>query len=180
MSKLSHALIALALGASPALAANPMVGGGEMFDTRNIVENAVNSRDHTTLVAAVQAAGLVDTLAGEGPFTVFAPVNSAFAALPEGTVDTLLMPENSEDLTKILTAHVVPGALTAANLMAQMEAGGGRTVLETVSGDLLAVEMRGDTIYIIDENAGGAAVSIADVIQSNGVIHVLDRVLLPM
>lgn len=178
--KTAAALVALAGTSGLALADNPMVGGAEMFPTMNIVENAANSADHTTLVAAVQAAGLVDTLAGEGPFTVFAPVDDAFAALPEGTVEGLLMPENMEMLTKVLTAHVVPGNLTGTDLMAQLEAGGGRTVLRTVSGDMLAVEMRGDTVYIIDENAGGAAVTISDVMQSNGVIHVIDSVLLPM
>ncbi len=170
---------AIFVGASATFAQNQMVGGAEMLASRNIVENAVNSADHTTLVAAVQAAELAETLSGEGPFTVFAPVNSAFEALPAGTVDTLLLPESRDQLTKVLTAHVVSGTLTAADLMAQMEAGGGRTELETVSGDALAVEMRGDTVYIIDENAGGAAVTIADVMQSNGVIHVIDAVLLP-
>lgn len=169
-------LSATALGAA---AMNPTVGGAPMYESRNIVENAVNSPDHTTLVAAVTAAGLADVLMGEGPFTVFAPVNSGFDALPAGTVDTLLMPENREMLTKVLTAHVVSGDLTAAELASRMDAGGGRAVLRTVSGDALAVETRGGNTYVIDENGNGSRITVADVMQSNGVIHVVEAVLVP-
>ncbi|MBA3325422.1 MAG: fasciclin domain-containing protein [Rhodobacteraceae bacterium] len=176
------ALAAVLLGsaASAGLAANPMVGGAAMFETRNIVENAVNSKDHTTLVAAVQAAGLVDTLAGPGPFTVFAPTNAAFADLPDGTVDTLLMPENKGMLTGVLTYHVVAGRLTAEDLAARIAAGDGVYIFETVNGTKISAQMRGDTIYIGDKSGNNATITISDVNQSNGVIHVLDRVLLPM
>ena len=173
------AAAALCLGASAAFAENPMVGGAAMFETSNIIENAVNSKDHTTLVAAVKAAGLVETLQGAGPFTVFAPVNDAFAALPAGTVDTLLKPENKAMLVQILTGHVVAGTYDTGRIRELLRDGGGRGVLETVSGDLIALEMRGDDLYVIDENAHGARVTIADVDQSNGVIHVVDGVLLP-
>ncbi len=171
---------AITLAALPALAQeNPMVGGAPMYADKNIVENAVNSADHTTLVAAVQAAGLVETLSGEGPFTVFAPVNDAFAALPEGTVETLLMPENKDQLVKILTCHVV-----AANAMSDAIAGmiaddGGAHPVPTVGGCTLTAQMNGDVITLTDETGGVATVTIADVVQSNGVIHVIDRVLLP-
>ncbi len=159
--------------------ANPMVGGAEMFADKNIIENAVNSADHTTLVAAVQAAGLVETLQGEGPFTVFAPTNEAFAALPEGTVDTLLMPENKEMLTQILTCHVV-----AANAMSDAIAGmiaddGGAHMVPTLGGCMLEAKMDGDKITLTDENGTVANVTIADVAQSNGVIHVIDAVMTP-
>lgn len=170
---------AIALAAVPALAENPMVGGAPMYADKNIVENAVNSADHTTLVAAVQAAGLVETLSGEGPFTVFAPTNDAFAALPEGTVETLLMPENKDQLVKILTCHVV-----AANALSDAIAGmiaddGGAHPVPTVGGCTLSAQMNGDMITLTDETGGVATVTIADVVQSNGVIHVIDRVLLP-
>jgi uncharacterized surface protein with fasciclin (FAS1) repeats len=165
--------------ATAAFAENPMVGGAPMFETSNIIENAVNSKDHTTLVAAVQAAGLVETLQGDGPFTVFAPVNDAFAALPPGTVDNLLRPENKPMLVQILTGHVVAGTYDTGRIRELLRDGGGRGVLETVSGDLVALEMRGDDLYVIDENAQGSRVTIADVDQSNGVIHVVDKVLLP-
>jgi uncharacterized surface protein with fasciclin (FAS1) repeats len=174
------ATAALALTSLPALAANPDVGGAAMFETKNIVENAVNSADHTTLVAAVKAAGLVDTLASPGPFTVFAPVNSAFAALPAGTVDTLLKPENKPTLTKVLTAHVVPGTLTAAKLKTcAAKSKDGFCNMTTVSGDALSAKVRGKTVYIYDESGAAARVTIGDVMQSNGVIHVVDKVLLP-
>ncbi len=166
--------------ALPGLAANPEVGGAAMLETRNIVENAVNSADHTTLVAAVQAAGLVDTLASPGPFTVFAPTNAAFAALPEGTVETLLMPENKADLTGVLTYHVVAGKLSAEDLAAMIAANDGVYLMETVNGTKISAQMRGDTIYIGDKSGNNATITISDVNQSNGVIHVLDRVLLPM
>ena len=157
----------------------PMVGGAPMLPTRNIIENALDSADHTTLVAAVQAAGLVETLQGPGPFTVFAPTNAAFEKLPAGTVDTLLMEENRDDLVKVLTAHVVAGNLSAADLASRARANGGRYNMETVSGDALTAVLRGQFIYIFDEAGGAGLVSIADVNQSNGVIHVVDDVLLP-
>jgi len=164
----------------PAVAADTvMVGGAPMYPTKTIVENAVNSKDHTTLVAAVKAAGLVDTLSGKGPFTVFAPVNAAFAALPAGTVDTLLKPENKATLAKVLTYHVVPGAFTAKDLMAEIEAGGGKAVLKTVEGQELTLTVNGGAIDVTDAKGDVAKVTIADVTQSNGVIHVVDGVLLP-
>lgn len=157
-----------------------MVGGQSMLPARDIVDNAVNSADHTTLVAAVKAAGLVDTLKGKGPFTVFAPVNSAFAALPAGTVDTLLKPENKATLTKILTYHVVAGKLDMKALAAKIKAGGGTAELATVSGGKLWIMMNGPhNIIIKDEKGGVADISTYDVYQSNGVIQVIDRVLLP-
>lgn len=159
--------------------ASVTVGGAAMYPSKNIVENAVNSADHTTLVAAVTAAGLVETLSSAGPFTVFAPVNDAFAVLPAGTVDTLLLPENKEALTKVLTAHVVAGDLKAADLIAAAEANGGAATLTTVSGDTLTFALEGGAAVITDENGGKGTVTIADVAQSNGVIHVVDRVLLP-
>ena len=156
-----------------------MVGGAAMYPTRNIIENAVNSKDHTTLVAAVKAAGLVDTLKGPGPFTVFAPTNAAFAKLPAGTVDTLLKPENKADLTKILTYHVVPGKLNAADLIAQAKANGGKAMLTTVQGEPLTAWVEGNSVYLTDAKGGKSMVTIADVNQSNGVIHVIDTVLMP-
>lgn len=157
-----------------------MVGGQSMSPSKDIVDNAVNSADHTTLVAAVKAAGLVDTLKGKGPFTVFAPVNSAFAALPAGTVDTLLKPENKGTLTHILTYHVVAGNLDMAELAKRITAGGGKAELTTVSGGKLWLMMNGPhNILIKDEKGGVADISTYDVTQSNGVIHVIDRVLLP-
>jgi uncharacterized surface protein with fasciclin (FAS1) repeats len=144
------------------------------------VENAVNSKDHTTLVAAVKAAGLVDTLSGKGPFTVFAPTNAAFEKLPKGTVDTLVKPENKGTLTKILTYHVVPGKLTASDLAAQVKAGGGKASLKTVQGDALTVmDAGGGKLTVTDAKGGKATVTIADVLQSNGVIHVIDTVAMP-
>jgi uncharacterized surface protein with fasciclin (FAS1) repeats len=157
-----------------------MVGGAPMFPSKNIVENAVNSKDHTTLVAAVKAAGLVDTLAGAGPFTVFAPVNAAFAKLPAGTVDTLLKPENKGTLTTVLTYHVVPGRLTAANLMKAVKDGGGQARLKTVAGGEITIKSpSAGKLSITDAKGGAATVTIGDVLQSNGVIHVIDTVLLP-
>jgi uncharacterized surface protein with fasciclin (FAS1) repeats len=159
---------------------NPRVGGAAMFAEKNIVENAVNSKDHTTLVAAVTAAGLVETLQSAGPFTVFAPTNAAFGKLPDGTVDTLLKPENKAQLVKVLTAHVVPGKVTAADLLAGITASSnGQFTLRTVSGDTLIATSRGNAVFIYDEAGGAARVTIADVNQSNGVIHVTDDVLLP-
>ncbi|MFJ3047036.1 fasciclin domain-containing protein [Herbaspirillum chlorophenolicum] len=157
-----------------------MVGGQSMLPSKDIVDNAVNSADHTTLVAAVKAAGLVDTLKGKGPFTVFAPVNSAFAALPAGTVDTLLKPESKAMLTKILTYHVVAGKLDMKELVKLIKAGGGTAELKTVSGGKLWVMMNGPhNIVLKDEKGGIADISTYDVYQSNGVIQVIDRVLLP-
>ncbi len=156
-----------------------MVGGAPMYPTKDIIDNAVNSKDHTTLVAAVKAAGLVETLKGPGPFTVFAPTNEAFAMLPAGTVDTLLMPQNKPTLVKILTAHVVPGRVDAAALQKMVAAGGGRATLKTASGDSLVASMRGNDVILTDEKGGSAKVTIANVYQSNGVIHVVDHVLVP-
>jgi uncharacterized surface protein with fasciclin (FAS1) repeats len=159
--------------------ADVMVGGAAMLPSKDIIDNAVNSKDHTTLVAAVKAAGLVETLKGPGPFTVFAPTNEAFAALPAGTVDTLLKPENKAKLTKILTYHVVAGKLDAAALMKAVQAGGGKATLKTVSGGLLTVTDPQGALMVTDESGDTADVTIADVLQSNGVIHVVDKVLLP-
>lgn len=156
-----------------------MVGGAAMYPSKDIVDNAVNSKDHTTLVAAVKAAGLVDTLKGPGPFTVFAPTNTAFSALPAGTVDTLLKPENKGTLTQVLTYHVVPGKVDAALLAQQIKAGGGKAMLKTAAGGTLTATLRGSDVVITDAKGNGAVVTIADVQQSNGVIHVVDKVLLP-
>lgn len=156
-----------------------MVGGAAMYPSRNIVQNAMNSRDHTTLVAAVQAAGLVDTLSGPGPFTVFAPTNAAFDKLPAGTVDNLVMPANRPTLTRILTYHVVAGRVTASDLAARIQAGGGRATLTTVQGATLTATQSGNAIMLTDAAGGMSHVTIADVIQSNGVIHVVDTVLMP-
>jgi uncharacterized surface protein with fasciclin (FAS1) repeats len=175
------AACAIALGIAAASAsADVMVGGSAMLPAKNIVQNAVNSKDHTTLVAAVKAAGLVDTLQGKGPFTVFAPVNAAFAALPAGTVDTLLKPENKATLTKVLTYHVVPGRLTASELDRLIKKGNGAAELTTASGGKLWVMKNGDRNITIKDEAGATAdISIYDVMQSNGVIHSVDRVLMP-
>ena len=170
---------ALAL-AAPAFAAAVIVGGQPMFPNKTIVQNAVNSADHTTLVAAVKAAGLVDTLQSPGPFTVFAPVNSAFAALPAGTVDTLLKPKNKASLVKVLTYHVVPGTLTYNDLKSRVRKGGGQASLKTVSGGVLLVMMNGpNNIVVKDEQGDVADITTYDVLQSNGVIHSIDKVLLP-
>ena len=160
-------------------AANPMVGGAEMFADKDIIDNAVNSKDHTTLVAAVKAAGLVNTLKGPGPFTVFAPTNAAFAALPAGTVDTLLKPENKATLTKVLTYHVVAGKWDAAAISKMIADGKGIATIKTVSGGTLTAKASGMGVTVTDEKGGVAKVTIADVYQSNGVIHVIDKVLLP-
>lgn len=159
--------------------ANPMVGGAEMYADKNIVENAMNSKDHTTLVAAVKAAGLVETLQGAGPFTVFAPTNEAFEALPAGTVDMLLKPENKEQLTKVLTCHVVAADAMSSAIGQMIADEGGTHAVNTVGGCVLQAKMDGDKITLTDENGGVANVTIADVDQSNGVIHVIDKVLLP-
>ncbi len=164
---------------APALAKTVMVGGAPMYPSKTIVENAVNSKDHTTLVAAVKAAGLVDTLSGPGPFTVFAPTNAAFAKLPAGTVETLLKPENKKMLVDILTYHVVPGRLTAADIMAAAKKHGGKAEYKTVEGKTLAFYVKGKSITIVDAKGDRAKVTIPNVMQSNGVIHVINTVLLP-
>ena len=178
--KFTLAASILALSTSAAFAENPMVGGAAMFETKNIVENAVNSADHTTLVAAVQAAGLVDTLAGDGPFTVFAPTNDAFAKLPAGTVETLIKPENKETLTKILTCHVVGKAVMAEALNKMIMDDGGMHPVPTLGGCTLQASYGDGMMYLTDENGNKATVTIADVVQSNGVIHVIDTVMLPV
>jgi len=168
-----------AIAGTAAYAENPMVGGAAMSETKDIVDNAVNSADHTTLVAAVQAAGLVETLKGEGPFTVFAPVNAAFDALPAGTVDTLLEPENKDQLAAVLTYHVIAGKFAAADVVKAIQDGGGSFKAATVQGGELTFSLDGDNVKITDATGGTATVTIADVMQSNGVIHVIDKVLLP-
>lgn len=180
--KLLFTLILLGLAITSALAGDnyPVVGGKQMYPTKNIIENAVNSADHTTLVAAVKAAGLVDTLSGTGPFTVFAPTNQAFNKLPAGTVDTLLQPENKPLLTKVLTYHVVAGRLSAADLMKKINDGKGTAELTTVEGGKLWVMLHeGKHILLKDEKGGIAMITIANVFQSNGVIHVIDSVVMP-
>ncbi len=189
--KLLLGLFALALGVAfgassvsaqmmdKKMGGNPMVGGAEMYKTKNIVENAVNSKDHTTLVAAVQAAGLVDTLKSTGPFTVFAPVNSAFDKLPAGTVDTILKPENKDTLVKILTYHVVAGNYDSKAIAAMIKKGNGKATFTTVAGGKLYASMSGNNLILTDEKGGTSTVTIADVRQSNGVIHVVDTVLIP-
>jgi uncharacterized surface protein with fasciclin (FAS1) repeats len=183
----SAALIVFAAAAVPAPLLAQMaektvnVGGAPMYPSKNIIQNAVNSKDHTTLVAAVKAAGLVDTLSGPGPFTVFAPTNEAFAKLPPGTVDNLLKPENKATLVKVLTYHVVPGRMTAVKLMKAVKDGEGEAHLKTVAGEDLIVKQAGPgKLSITDAKGDVAMVTIADVLQSNGVIHVIDTVLLPM
>lgn len=174
------AAAALAVGtATAAIAANPMVGGAAMYPTKTIVQNAVKSRDHTTLVAAVKAADLVGTLSSAGPFTVFAPTNAAFAKLPKGTVDTLVMPENKALLTTILTYHVVPGRLTSTAIAAKIRAGRGVARLKTVQGETLTARMQGKWLVLTDAKGGKSRVTTANVMQSNGVIHVVDTVLMP-
>ncbi|MGC2448976.1 MAG: fasciclin domain-containing protein [Candidatus Sulfotelmatobacter sp.] len=157
----------------------PIVGGQPMYPNKDIIDNAVNSADHTTLVAAVKAAGLVDTLKGPGPFTVFAPTNEAFAKLPAGTVETLLKPENKDTLVKILTYHVVAGRISASDLKKQIRAGHGQAMLKTLSGGTLTAMMQGSNIVLKDEKGGMSTVTIPNVFQSNGVIHVVDTVVMP-
>jgi uncharacterized surface protein with fasciclin (FAS1) repeats len=158
---------------------DPMVGGAAMYPTQNIIQNAVNSKDHTTLVAAVKAAGLVETLEGTGPFTVFAPTNEAFAKLPAGTVDNLLKPENKATLTAVLTYHVIAGKLDSKALMQKIKDGNGKATLTTVQGGTLTFMMKGKNLVIMDAKGNTAMVTIKDVYQSNGVIHVIDTVLMP-
>jgi uncharacterized surface protein with fasciclin (FAS1) repeats len=182
LSNKPFALIAaLAIVAVPAAASakNPMVGGAAMYPTKTIVENAVNSKDHTTLVAAVQAAGLVETLSSKGPFTVFAPTNAAFAKLPAGTVETLVKPENKGTLTTILTYHVVPGKITAGQIQSLAARNRGTATLKTVQGENLKFMKHGNGWMITDAKGGTAMITIANVMQSNGVIHVIDTVLMP-
>jgi uncharacterized surface protein with fasciclin (FAS1) repeats len=181
MSKLALTAALLALAAPAALAAGkaPMVGGAAMLPSRSIVENAARSKSHTTLVAAVKAAGLVDTLAGAGPFTVFAPTDAAFARLPAGTVDALLRPENKPALQSVLTYHVVPGRVSAAQLVGKIKAGRGTAKLATVQGGTLTARLARGKVVLTDEKGGRATVTQADVFQSNGVIHVTDAVSLP-
>jgi len=177
---LRAALFAIAAaGLAPAASAQTMVGGAAMYPTKDIIDNAVNSKDHTTLVAAVKAAGLVDTLKSAGPFTVFAPTNAAFAKLPAGTVESLLKPENKGTLTAVLTYHVVAGRFTAADVVAAIKAGGGKAVLPTVQGGKLTASLMGNVVMLTDAKGGMSHVRIADVMQSNGVIHVVDAVMLP-
>lgn len=181
---IAAASIALGFGAAAGVGvtqvqAAPMVGGAAMYPTKTIIQNAVNSKDHTTLVAAVKAAGLVDTLSGPGPFTVFAPTNEAFAMLPAGAVQTLLQPENKAMLTKVLTYHVVAGRLTSSDLAARIKAGGGKTMLTTVEGEPLTATLHGRTIMLTDAKGGMSTITIANVLQSNGVIHVVNTVLMP-
>ena len=177
---LSLVSLALTLSASVASAQkNPMVGGAAMYETKDIVSNAVNSKDHTTLVAAVKAAGLVETLQSAGPFTVFAPTNKAFDMLPKGTVETLLKPENKDQLTAVLTYHVVAGRVTSKDLAKMIKDGNGKATAKTVQGETLTFTMSGKKVMIKDSKGGMATVTIADVMQSNGVIHVVDKVLLP-
>jgi uncharacterized surface protein with fasciclin (FAS1) repeats len=182
MTKLTRMIVlaSAALAIAPAAQAkNPMVGGAAMYPTKNIVENAVNSKDHTTLVASVKAAGLVDTLASKGPFTVFAPTNAAFAKLPAGTVDTLLKPENKGQLTNVLTYHVVPGRYTAGQIAAMAAKHHGTATLKTVQGENLMFRKKGAGWWVIDAKGNKARITIANVMQSNGVIHVIDTVLMP-
>lgn len=176
---LSIAFMTLVFGTASFAQKTVMVGGAAMYPSKNIVENAVNSKDHTTLVAAVKAAGLVETLQSKGPFTVFAPTNAAFAKLPMGTVETLLKPENLKMLQTILTYHVVAGKMNASDIAKAIKKGKGKATLKTVSGGTLTAWMKGKNLYITDANGGKSKVTIADVNQSNGVIHVVDTVVLP-
>ena len=176
---LSIAFFGLMLGVTSYAQKSVMVGGAAMYPTKNIIENAVNSKDHTTLVAAVKAAGLVETLQSAGPFTVFAPTNAAFDKLPKGTVENLLKPENLKTLQTILTYHVVAGGMNSADIANAIKEGNGKAMLKTVSGGTLIAWMQGKDLYITDENGTNAKVTIADVNQSNGVIHVIDTVVLP-
>jgi uncharacterized surface protein with fasciclin (FAS1) repeats len=176
---LVFALALASVGSFAQMSKSVMVGGAAMYPSKNIIENAVNSKDHTTLVAAVKAAGLVETLSSAGPFTVFAPTNAAFDKLPAGTVETLVKPESKGTLTTILTYHVVAGKMSAADVVAAIKAGNGKAMLKTVQGGTLTASMKGKNVIITDEKGGTSKVTIADVNQSNGVIHVVDTVLMP-
>ena len=178
-SRTALAAATFSLALTTAASANPMVGGAPMYSTKNIVQNAVNSKDHTTLVAAVKAGGLIDTLSGKGPFTVFAPTNEAFAKLPAGTVETLVKPENKPMLDKILTYHVVPGRITAQQIAAMAARHGGTATLKTVEGENLMFRKAGSGWWVIDAKGDKARITIPNVMQSNGVIHVIDTVLMP-
>jgi uncharacterized surface protein with fasciclin (FAS1) repeats len=178
LSALAPLTLAVAL-AAPAHAKNPNVGGAPMFENKTIVENAVNSKDHTTLVAAVKAAGLVDTLSSPGPFTVFAPTNAAFKKLPAGTVESLVKPENKATLTKVLTYHVVPGNYSSTELMALTKKSGGQAELKTAQGETLAVIQKSGKLYVADSKGNTARITTANVRQSNGMIHVIDKVVMP-
>ena len=178
-SRTALAAATFSLALATAASANPMVGGAPMYSTKNIVQNAVNSKDHTTMVAAVKAAGLVDTLSGTGPFTVFAPTNAAFAKLPAGTVDTLLKPENKGTLTKVLTYHVVPGRYTAGQIASLAARNHGTATLKTVEGESLRFMKSGNGWVVVDSKGGRSRITIANVMQSNGVIHAVDSVLMP-
>jgi len=179
MKKLAIMFVSALISVSAFAQKTVMVGGAAMYPTKNIIENAVNSKDHTTLVAAVKAAGLVETLQGAGPFTVFAPTNKAFDKLPKGTVETLVKPENKGTLTTILTYHVVAGRWSAMDLAKKIKEGNGMATIKTVQGGTLTASMKGKNVIITDEKGGMAKVTIADVNQSNGVIHVIDTVLMP-
>ena len=182
MKKYYAMMLTLVLGCAGLAAQaqkDPMVGGAEMYPTKNIVENAMNSKDHTTLVAAVKAAGLVETLEEPGPYTVFAPTNEAFAKLPAGTVETLLKPENKATLTKILTYHVVAGKVSSKDLQKMIKDGGGKAEIKTLEGGTLTASTNGGKIVLTDEKGGTSTVTIANVYQSNGIIHVVDTVLMP-
>ena len=176
---LGTALSLAALSATSTFAANPMVGGAPMMESKNIIENASTAKNLTTLVAAIKAAGLVSTLEGKGPFTVFAPTNKAFEALPKGTVDSLLKPENKAKLVTILTCHVVAAKALSTDVISMVKAGGGKHVVDTVGGCKLTLAVKGSTVTVTDETGGVAKVTVADVIQSNGVVHVIDKVLMP-
>ena len=176
---LVFALALVSLGSFAQMKKSVMVGGAAMYPTKNIIENAVNSKDHTTLVAAVKAAGLVETLSSAGPFTVFAPTNKAFNKLPAGTVETLLKPENKGTLTTILTYHVVAGKMSASDIVAAIKAGNGKATMKTVQGGTLTASLKGKSVILTDEKGGMSKVTIANVNQSNGVIHVIDTVLMP-
>lgn len=176
---LAVAVLGLATVTMAGTQKDPMVGGAAMYPTKNIVENAMNSQDHTTLVAAVKAAGLVNTLEGPGPFTVFAPTNEAFAKLPAGTVDNLVKPENKDTLTKILKYHVVSGRMSTSDIRKMIKASNGTAHLSTVSGGTLTATMQGGRIVLTDEKGGSAMITIPNVYQSNGVIQVIDTVLMP-
>lgn len=173
------AVVAMAFSTQVKAQKNPMVGGAAMYPTKDIVDNAVNSKDHTTLVTAVKAAGLVETLKSAGPFTVFAPTNAAFDKLPAGTVGNLVKPENKATLTKVLTYHVVAGKMGSKEIMAAIKAGGGKAMFTTVEGGKLWAWMEGKNLMLKDEKGGTAMVTIKDVFQKNGVIHVIDTVLMP-
>lgn len=179
LATIAAAALAITSFGAHAQMKDPTVGGAAMYPTKNIVENAMNSPVHTTLVAAVKAAGLVDTLSGPGPFTVFAPTNEAFDKLPAGTVDNLVKPENKAELTKILTYHVVPGRVSSKDLMKMIKKGHGKAMVKTVQGEDLTATMSGGHIMLTDAKGGMATVTTADVFQSNGVIHVIDSVLMP-